>query len=509
MRHMPSIILLVSLLSCSPQLDQQSQGTSIGSIKGVFWDDFQRLFRSPRLASSRELADFISTPVDDLGQASRQSVEVKRSIFGRIIARKIVDKGGLVSDQIYDALQKTLSSQKCLGASCTRVFGVDASQVDKFMDDMAESAKKSEGDHTESLGHRQLILNSLERLKPSQVLGDLRKYWNSLRLKHIETEGTCAVPGVVAFGIRSNGPFRGPGFRTDPGISTIDYRKSGYMAQHQGRTNFCHIFSVHSILSHSPREGIKYARDFDVERTALAMWVEKLGLDASTVVDDEFEFLSKLVTDGHTVFKRSQASYDKDEIMKHYERRLFSTVKFFKQGGDAATDLEFLRSKGAILRDEQRPKMDKEALGQLTRKLTLARYYLVLDAARVGQSINRQDIETKIRPILDEIWSLHKKEATDLDPRTAQELKKFKLITVDSSGMSRKELGQKLLKHLSKYGPIYISAKSHATAAVAYFPQERLFWVTNSAMELDEPYVSISEDALIQNLDRYAYLAPL
>ena len=499
-------IFLTFLASCKP-FHEGASNSEMSGIGSFLRGDFGNLFGVPDVKPRNQIIRGFMAQAKTVSLATRTTVlgHAARSEFERAVIREIVARKGILSDQIHDALRDLTRGEKCDGVSCAAIFGFKESEVDQFLDDLEKKAATSPAlNAPEASTERGLILSSLRRLQPAKTLADIQGWFRSLKKFKPTTEGTCLVPAVSAFGLRSNGPFAPHALKASV-EGPVDYRTSLFQPKFQGATNTCHTFAMTSLLQHSNQRALKRAKEMDTQRTALAMWVSQLGKDVDAAIDDETEYLSTLAGAGRR-YAGSKTDSPSPELNPTFALKVFAASKLYKQGGSAQEDFRYLQSRGGVPRIAGRPEIDFSRVEEFTLDLARARFSLISESIRFGKPINRESVNNAMGPLLKELFAFARKETGILDSSVAKEMGYFEYVQVDIPTQDPEKILANLTRDLAAHGPLYISANSHATTIVGYGSKEHTFWVTNSSDMERRAYSSIDAESLVRTLKYYSYL---
>ena len=506
-RFVVSVVMMVVISACGPssQLDLEDSGVmGFGAgIKG----DFGSLFRSPDVKPAQSILSGLKTSI---GRA-RQSTAIKamsnaaKSEFQAAVFREVIKNRGVLSDQLHDALRTILVSNDCDGASCARIFGIKPSQVDGVMDEMLQKAEQSEAlKAPESASDRQAVFSSLQRLKPDQKLARIREWFQSLKKSKSSSEGTCLVPAVTAFGTRSNGPF--PEYApSTQNLQGIDYRNPKIDVKSQRSTNTCHTFAMTSLLAHSPQKELAKAKELDVERTVVAIWLAQLGRDVDSALSDEMEFLEKLYRIHQTALQKVPT------IKRENAKRIlliesFLAAKLYKQGGNSLDNFQYLQRFGGVSQNPKIPSLDFKKVEDLTVELSLARHNYLFKCLNDKTQVTREGVEEALREPLAKIFDFAKASHINPDPAVAKELRRFEHIRIDVDKSDVSKTVAQITADLKAHGPLYISANGHATTLVGYEKDRQVFWITDSRDKHGRPYIQLAEEDLVRTIKTYSFI---
>lgn len=508
-RSIIQLLWITVLAACGPSTEHPQTDSEVMGFGALGRGNFSSFFRSPDIKPGSALFDSMKASIVRVSQARAfNKIEfAAKSEFQTAVFREVIKHRGVLSDQLHDTLRQILASSDCDGGSCARVFGVEPGQVDQLMDDMLVVAEKSEAlQAPETASARDAIRNSLRRLKPEKTLAEIRGWIQSLKKGKTSTEGTCLVPAVTAFGIRSNGPF--PEYTpANHGQKSVDYRNPQIHMKAQGSTTTCHTFAMTSLLSHSQQKGLTTAKSLDVERTVLAIWVAKLGRDVESALRDEVEFLQKLLRI-HQDIVQLIPPVKRESADRLFMFRSFMTTKLYKAGGTSLENFDYLQEYGGVSQNAKRPPLDFKKVEELTSALTIARYKYLTTCIKERRPITPEGVNQALRQRLLNIFDFAKKADLTPDGTVARELKRFQHVQVNVDKADAAKTLDQITKALATHGPIYVSANGHATTLVGYDKDRRTFWFTDSQDKYSRPYISLAEENIIRNIKSYSYIKP-
>jgi hypothetical protein len=121
----------------------------------------------PPPKTSTELTQFKKALIEGFSANSRQSIASNgRQNLKETLASAILAANGIPRQQIKEVLADAVrpSSTLCAGTSCSRVFGVNETEIDQFLDDFESEISKSKSfDTADQQPKRKQLLSSLRR----------------------------------------------------------------------------------------------------------------------------------------------------------------------------------------------------------------------------------------------------------------------------------------------------------------------------------------------------------
>jgi hypothetical protein len=463
-----------------------------------------------RPLSQVEVAQLIRNIVQKHPKATSKKVSSPADFQSTLISELAELPTTIPSDQLHRGLRQMLQETTCGGAACSRVFGLEADDVSKIMDlAQAEMNRSQVLSDSAKLSLKERIMQSLNPSTLRGKLASLKTQIGLIRGKSTSFEGTCAIPMMQAFGLRSNPETPAAKAARDlQDGKTIDLRQNG-PKKFQGKVGACHVFATAELLRHSPIKDLTISRKIDIERAFVEIWMRHLGSSLDEAIALELEASQNL----NKVRRNYLSQGEREGIskIKAFNNFVRDSSYFFwlnKQAGTASFDFDHWQKFGAPLVNQGLRPLTIDDLEKMTEALALARLR-IMEAETFGGdlALNYEARKDLLRDALGPIFRLGEESMRLNRSAVKKELKDIKLTERSFDSTHPTESIADFLRDLEIKAPLYIAGNQHATVIVGYDPKTNMFWVRDSDDSLGRDYVPLSADELFNSLDSYYYIA--
>jgi hypothetical protein len=322
-------------------------------------------------------------------------------------------------------------------------------------------------------------------------------------------DGTCVVPALQAFGLRTLGGY--PDFlnRLKGGKNSIDYRNNSPKPS-QLSTGACHLFATVEMFKHVKNPGLSASKTIDIPYTFAEIWSFKLGLNAEDAITKELKFLDSLesaqleyinelaVKDGVSANVKNR-----ELLFKQAVDRFGMQMRFEGHGNSPFGDFRYISTNGAVHAGHSLPPLSMEQIESLGEKIALARLRVVeqtvLRKAPMTASEKRAFVEGPIR----ELFTIADRSRKAPRETVKNEVKLYKLEFRPFNVANKPQLEEKFFNDLRLHGPVHIDVNSHSTIVAGYDARKRVFFIRDSDDPLNRPYTEVHQDELFAQLKAY------
>ena len=507
------IFMVFMTMGCREDIHVDEDGSPLNGLgSGVF-----RRILWPHPLNGAEISRFFLGFKSNIRRFPAASLRSSRTEdFKRVLASTLVDGPNPPPDQLYQAIRNTLeNSEACDGVPCGRVFGLDTSEINATLDDLERKvATNPELKKPEKRALRDKLLASLHRV-------DIKNIWNSAKVRfsrdgknEAPLEGTCAIPALQAFGLRSNPPSAGllSGYKGT--IKNIDYRNNLPKSSQLG-TGACHIFATIETFKHSKLSGLEKAKNIDIPYTFAEIWSKNLGQNADEALGKELKFMEEL-EEAHLSYMNElffsggfgDSLIPLDKAFSRAVENFSIYTRFSGHGNSPTLDYFYLANEGAVSVGHGLPKISMEQVETLGEKLALARLRILEESLLKKKSMSVEQKKAYLEGPIRELFAISARSRGADRSAIQKELKAYKLQMRPFSVLKRNEQEAEFFADLRDHGPIHINANSHSTVVVGYNSQNKIFYIRDSDDPLNRPYTEVYQEEIFSNIRAYYFLEP-
>jgi hypothetical protein len=508
----PMLTLTVfTTMAC--QQDNPVEGED-SHLNGLGSATLRRIFL-PRPLTAAEISRFFLGFKSNMGRVSAAGIKnSEKENFKGVLARTLVDVPNIPPDQLYQAIRSTLeNSEACDGVPCGRIFGIDTAEINATLDDLEHKiATNPELQKPEKRSVQAKLLASLHRV-------DIKNIWNNAKVRFsrdgkngASLEGTCVIPALQAFGLRSNPPSPGLSSGFQGPSKNIDYRNN-LSKPSQLSTGACHLFATVETFKHSKLSGLDKVKEIDIPYTFAEMWSKNLGQNVDDAIVKELKFMDDLelahLSYMNEIFARGGIGDTFVSLEKGFSKAVenFSVhTRFSGQGNNALVDYLYLANEGAVSTGHGLPPISMDQVEKIGEKLALARLRILEERLLKKNSLSVEQKKAFLEGPIRELFAISARSKSADRGAIKKELTAYKLRTRPFNILKRQEQITGFFADLRDHGPLHINANSHSTVVVGYNARNKMFYIRDSDDPLNRPYTEVHQEEIFSNIRDYYFL---